>query len=109
MTPDSWSVVDFWRSYWAALAMEHGDDPDVAAERHRRWCIDMGIEPMAEHDDRCREYYAAEYDSTPEMWDRLGTVHSGDCTGDAWTCDACVREDVERAAVAQFMAAGALR
>ena len=56
---------------------------------------------MAEHDDRCREYYAAEYDSTPETWDRLGTVHSGDCTGDAWTCDACVREDVERHVAAE--------
>lgn len=50
MTPDSWSVVDFWRSYWAALAMANGDDPDVAAERHRQWCIALGIEPMEDED-----------------------------------------------------------
>lgn len=42
--PVPWGILDFWRSYIAALAIEHGDDPDDAAAKHMRWCEGMGIE-----------------------------------------------------------------
>lgn len=44
---EPWSVADFWRSYLAALAIEHGDDPEAAVENHRRWCVMMGLEQAA--------------------------------------------------------------
>lgn len=39
-----WSKCDFWRSYYFALAVQNGHDADAAVARHRKWCIDNGLE-----------------------------------------------------------------
>lgn len=42
---EPWTEIDAWRSIWEALAIVNGDDPEMAAEGHRRLCRMMGWEP----------------------------------------------------------------
>ena len=44
-SPEPWSKIDAWRSIWEAIAIVNGDDPETAADGHRRLCRMMGWEP----------------------------------------------------------------
>jgi hypothetical protein len=45
---DNVAILDHWRSFYEALAILNGDDPDLAVKRHREWCIKQGFEKEIE-------------------------------------------------------------
>jgi hypothetical protein len=42
--PESWEIVDTWRSIWEAMALAAGKAPGEGVAAHRRWCQLMDME-----------------------------------------------------------------